>query len=213
MNGGEKLSLEQIRAVLDATEDLRFAGQARDEIYEWIELTLNQHGYRKQNLEGKGLLRTYIKKMTGLSRAQVTRLIAKHAPGGEVRAKVYRRNRFARTYTKGDIELLAELDEAHETLSGDATRKILEREFKQYGNKEYERLSCISKAQMYRFRKTSTYRYRRVNFTKTKATTCNIGERRRPEPEGRPGFIRVDTVHQGDRDGVKGVYTSMQLTK
>jgi transposase InsO family protein len=33
-----------------------------------------------------------------------------------------------------------------------------------------------------------------------------IGERRRPEPNGRPGYLRVDTVHQGDRDGTKGVY-------
>lgn len=33
-----------------------------------------------------------------------------------------------------------------------------------------------------------------------------IGERRKPRPEGRPGFIRVDTVHQGDLDGIKGLY-------
>ena len=33
-----------------------------------------------------------------------------------------------------------------------------------------------------------------------------IGERRKPEPGGRPGYLRVDTVHQGDLDGVKGVY-------
>src|SRR5699024_6305366 len=29
---------------------------------------------------------------------------------------------------------------------------------------------------------------------------------RRPEPDGQPGFLRVDSVHQGDLDGVKGVY-------
>ncbi len=34
----------------------------------------------------------------------------------------------------------------------------------------------------------------------------SIGERRAPRPEGRPGYLRVDTVHQGDRDGAKGVY-------
>ena len=33
-----------------------------------------------------------------------------------------------------------------------------------------------------------------------------IGERRRPDPHGRPRFLRVDTVHQGDWDGSKGVY-------
>ena len=33
-----------------------------------------------------------------------------------------------------------------------------------------------------------------------------IGERRRPDPQGQPGYLRVDTVHQGDRPGAKGVY-------
>jgi len=34
----------------------------------------------------------------------------------------------------------------------------------------------------------------------------HIGERRRPDPQGKPGYLRVDTVHQGDREGEKGVY-------
>ena len=33
-----------------------------------------------------------------------------------------------------------------------------------------------------------------------------IGERRRPQPFGQPGYVRVDTVHQGDLDGIKGLY-------
>jgi transposase InsO family protein len=33
-----------------------------------------------------------------------------------------------------------------------------------------------------------------------------IGERRKPHPEGKPGYIRIDTVHQGDQDKVKGIY-------
>ena len=33
-----------------------------------------------------------------------------------------------------------------------------------------------------------------------------IGERRKPRPQGRPGYLRIDTVHQGDQDGNKGVY-------
>jgi hypothetical protein len=34
-----------------------------------------------------------------------------------------------------------------------------------------------------------------------------IGERRRPDPGGRPGYLRVDTVHQGDTEHARGVYT------
>ena len=33
-----------------------------------------------------------------------------------------------------------------------------------------------------------------------------IGERHKPHPEGRSGFVRVDLVHQGDLDGRKGIY-------
>ena len=98
------------------------------------------------------------------------------------------------------------MDEAHETLSGPATRKILEREYQQYQQREYERLAGISVAQIYRLRRRSAYRQRRLHFTKTRPTAVSIGERRRPDPQGQPGFLRVDTVHQGDRDGVKGVY-------
>ena len=206
MKGGEKLSLEQIRVLLDATEDLRFAGHTRGEVYGWVEETLNQHGYRKQDREVKGVLRAYIGKMTGLSRAQLTRLIGKHASCGEVREKIYRRRRFATRYTRADKELLAMVDEAHETLSGAATRKILEREFSKYGKAGFERLAGISVSHLYRLRRSKTYRQRRVHFTKTRPAKVSIGERRRPEPEGKPRYLRVDTVHQGDQDGVKGVY-------
>ena len=33
-----------------------------------------------------------------------------------------------------------------------------------------------------------------------------IGIRKAPSPAGRPGFIRIDSVHQGDLDGTKGLY-------
>ena len=162
--------------------------------------------FASQNRAAKGLLRQYLVKMTGLSRAQITRLIQQYRQGGELQPARYRRHRFARKYTPADVELLAAVDEAHETLSGPATRKILEREYQQYQQREYERLAGISVAQIYRLRRRSAYRQRRLHFTKTRPTAVSIGERRRPDPQGQPGFLRVDTVHQGDRDGVKGVY-------
>src|SRR5207237_7837784 len=60
--------------------------------------------------------------------------------------------------------------------------------------------------QRYRLQKSSTYPKRRVAEQPTRPAQEAIGERRRPEPEGRPGYLRVDTVHQGDLDGVKVVY-------
>ena len=70
----------------------------------------------------------------------------------------------------------------------------------------YERLSTISVAHIYNLRRSTTYCNQRRNFTKTKRSPVAIGERRKPQPQGQPGFIRIDTVHQGDEDGIKGVY-------
>ena len=201
-----KLNLQQIQQFLHSSEEIRFKGKGRAEIYTWVARTLRQHGYSRQNRADKGLLRQYLVKMTGLSRAQITRLIQQYRQGGELQPARYRRHRFARKYTPADVELLAAVDEAHETLSGPATRKILEREYQQYQQREYERLAGISVAQIYRLRRRRAYRQRRLHFTKTRPTAVSIGERRRPDPQGQPGFLRVDTVHQGDRDGVKGVY-------
>ena len=84
-------------------------------------------------LEDAGLLRQYLEKMTGLSRTQVTRLIARHRQQGKVEVTVYRRHRFAPRYPAADVELLAHVDEEHQRLSGPATRHILEREYREYG--------------------------------------------------------------------------------
>jgi transposase InsO family protein len=206
MQEEKKLSLEQIEEFLEASQEWQFAAKEREEIYEWLTGVLKQHQYGQQGRGAKGLLRRYLAKMTGMSRAQITRLIARYGEAGAVKAQGYRRHRFANRYTRADIALLASVDEAHETLSGPATRQILKREYNEYGDSNYERLAAISAAQIYRLRKGSAYRRQRTHFSKTRPTAVRIGERRRPVPEGRPGYLRVDTVHQGDRAGVKGVY-------
>lgn len=206
MRNGERLSLEQIRAFLEASEEIEFKAANREEIYAWITATLCQQEYWKQGRGVKGTLRGYIVKMTGLSRAQVTRLISRYQESGAVRQRAYRRNRFANLYTKEDIELLAAVDEVRENLSGPATQKILYREFHDYGDTRYRRLAVISVAHIYNLRKSRTYREKRVFYQKTRPVAVAIGQRRRPDPQGRPGYLRVDTVHQGDLEGVKGVY-------
>lgn len=152
------------------------------------------------------MLRRYISKMTGLSRAQVTRLISRYQESGAIAERKYRRNQFASRYMRVDIELLAAVDEAHECLSGPATQKILYREFHDYGDARYQRLAGISVAHIYNLRKSRMYRDKRVFYRKTRPVQVAIGERRRPDPQHRPGYLRIDTVHQGDREGVKGVY-------
>jgi transposase InsO family protein len=202
----QKVSLEQIRAFLEASDEVRFQAENRQQVYGWVERTLRQQDWDALGRASRGLLRRYLGKMTGLSRAQITRLIQLYGKGETVQPKSYRRHRFASRYSRADIELLASVDEAHETLSGPATQKILQREFHDFGNQQYERLAQISVAHLYRLRQSRSYRERRIVYQPTRATTVAIGERRAPQPEGRPGFLRVDTVHPGDRDGVKGVY-------
>lgn len=206
MEAGEKIGLDRIEAFLRGSEEIRFEGKTRSEIYEWTERVLVQQEYARQGRKVRGLLRRYLEKMTGLSRAQMTRLIGGYLASGKVELGKYRRHRFPRRYTGADVELLAKVDEAHEQLSGPATRRILEREYQEYGKREYERLAAISVAHLYNLRQQPRYRQRRLHYTKTRATPVGIGERRRPDPQGRPGYLRVDTVHQGDGAAGKGVY-------
>jgi transposase InsO family protein len=202
----EKLSLEEIGRFVEASEGIRFESEKREPVYTWVEQVLCQQQYQRRGKVARGLLRRYLEKMTGLSRAQVTRLIGRYVASGRVRATVYRRHRFVQRYSRADIELLAAVDEAHESLSGPATRRILEREYQQYGKQEYARLAAISVSHLYNLRQHRRYRERRLNYVKTRPTAVSIGERRRPEPQGQPGYLRVDTVHQGDLPAAKGVY-------
>ena len=117
-----------------------------------------------------------------------------------------RRHRFPRRYRPDDIALLAAVDAAHEGLSGPAVRHILEREYRVYGKREYQRLASISPSHIYNLRRTAGYRRHHLHVTKTRARAVAIGERRRPDPGGRPGYLRVDTVHQGDTETRQGLY-------
>jgi len=208
VQNSERLSLEQIRAFLEASDEVHFAATNKQEVYDWVGRTLVGQEYASLVREGKGLVRRYLAKMTGLSRAQVTRLIAQYRECGEVRAKAYRRRRFASRYTSADVALLAEVDEAHQTLSGPATQKILQRALYDFGDQRFERLAEISVAQVYRIRHSRPYRRQHFVYQPTRPTAVNIGQRRRPDPRGKPGYLRVDTVHQGDEveGGGKGVY-------
>ena len=206
MHEAEKLSLEAIGRFVAASEELRVEGENRQQVYGWVEQVLVRQEYAQQGKAARGLVRRYVEKMTGMSRAQVTRLIARYTATGQVRPTIYRRRRFPGLYTRADVELLASVDEAHETLSGPATRRILEREVELYGKQEYVRLAAISVAHLYNLRKSQRYRERRLNYVKTRPTAVSTGERRKPQPQGQPGYLRLDTVHQGDRPEAKGVY-------
>jgi transposase InsO family protein len=206
MWNAESLSREQIREFLQSSEPIEFAGSGRKERYAWVERVLAAQRYGELSKRDRGVVRAYVEKVTGMSASQTTRLIRTFLDHGVVRAAPYQRNRFSARYTAEDVTLLAEVDRAHERLSGPATRRILQREYEQYGKQEYQRLAKISVSHLYNLRASARYRNQAAVFEATRPAAIAIGERRRPEPQGRPGFLRVDTVHQGDWDGAKGVY-------
>ena len=145
--------------------------------------------------------------MAGLSRAQVTRLLRQHRTTGAIADRRGPRRPFPRRYTKADIGLLAEVDALHGTLSGPATRQLCIRALHVFGDHRFEHLAAISNGHLYNLRHSTSYRRRRGTMpATTRPVHIAIGERRRPRPAGQPGYLRVDTVHQGDLDGIKGLY-------
>jgi len=206
MKNTEALASERIDDFLQATAEIDFAGQGRRGVYAWVTATLVEQEYFTLRKKQRGKVRALLSKLSGLSMPQITRLIRRYHTDGELSVQHRSRQRFPVKYTVRDVELLIEVDRAHQQLSGPATRRIVEREWQIFGKREYANLAEISSSHLYNLRHSAGYRQRAAEFTKTKPSGIAIGERRRPNPQGVPGYVRIDTVHQGDWDGVKGVY-------
>ncbi len=206
MNDEQLDTLAQLRAFLDGTAAVDFA-VAADARYDFIARTIRRFGYRHLKRADKSVVLRFLERVSGYSRQQLTRLVKR---SGERRplTKRYRASRtsFARTYTSTDVRLLAHTDTLHGTLSGLATKKLMERAYGVFGDARYARLAVISVAHLYNLRSRAGYQRHRQVWTKTRPVTIPIGERRAPSPNNQPGYLRVDSVHQGDQDGVKGVY-------
>jgi len=206
MNDEQLQTIEQVKQFLEGSEAVEFRGLTTEEKYRWIKEVLIRFKYHRLKRDEKGVMRSYIERITGYSRAQVSRLIRRYQRTGQLKVTQYRRHRFPKKYTLSEIELLARTDELHDWLSGPATKKIMEREYEVYGHSEFGNISRISVAHLYNLRRSNTYRNITRRFTKTKPAVSRIGERARPDPKGQPGYIRIDTVHQGDFNEHKGVY-------
>ncbi len=208
MNDSQLTALEQIQAFLAGTAEVVFAPNSDDAArYRFITGVVIRFGYHRLGRADKGLIRRYLMRTTGYSRAQIARLLRQFRKVGRL-AQHYAAPKagFTRRYTEADVRLLAEVDTLHGTLSGPATRVLLERALRVYGDCRFERLAGISVAHLYNLRQRTGYQSVRRHWTVTRPTTVAVGERRPPQPGGRPGFIRVDSVHQGDEDGIKGLY-------
>ena len=209
MNEAQVRTLEQVREVLAGTHSLEMRPVA-DETgrYAWIEQVLKRFDYRCRKRADRGVVLTYLQRISGYSRAQVTRLVSRWVAGKKL-VKQYRapEHAFAKRYTGTDVALLVEVDQAMNTMSGPATACVLRRQRDVHEDARFERLGSISVAHLYNLRNSAPYLAKRIIKNRTVPVTADrIGVRKAPAPDGRPGFIRIDTVHQGDQDGVKGLY-------
>jgi len=205
MGNSRLINFTQLKDFLQGTTPLDFAVESKKEKYAFIKETHDHFKYTTLAKKQKGLVKRYVRKVTGYSTAQVTRVVAKSFHGDPYRSD-YKRHIFSKKYSVADILLLVKTDTLHGRLNGFATQYILQREYIEYGNEAYKIISGISVSHLYNLRKTKRYSYETLTFTKTHPVKSSIGERRKPQPNGKPGYIRVDSVHQGDKDGQKGVY-------
>lgn len=204
---------EHLDSVADLARFTSGAGKIRfenvagiDEKYAWVEATLTRFRYFSIDKKSKSEVRRYLALVTEYSPAQLSRLIRQKKQTGKIKKSLVWRNRFTRQYGALDIALLLKTDNAHARISGPATKKILEREYVVFGKTEYENIRRISSSHIYNLRQTRQYVSQALTFEKTNPVDRNIGERRKPYPDGKPGYLRVDSVHQGDLNGEKGVY-------
>lgn len=199
-------TVAQVQAFLAGTPDLALR-VPKAEHYGFIERVLKRLGYAPLSRCDKGVVLRYLERMTGLSRQQVTRLVLRYRKSGKVvKKRTPPKSGFSRRFDATDVALLAEMDALHGTLSGPATKKLMERALLVSGDTRFERLAGISVSHLYNLRGGKSYQIKRRHWTKTRPTGVPIGNRRAPQPNGMPGYIRIDSVHQGDQDGVKGVY-------
>ena len=214
MNETKLTTIGQIREFLVGTVDIHWTPEADDKArYAFIRNVLSRFNYSRLRRPDKGLFRAYLGRTSGYSRAQLARLIRQYLDCGRMVQRYTRPQAgFARVYTEADVRLLAEIDTLHSTLSGPATKKLMERACHVFGDVRYQRLATISVAHLYNLRKRSGYTRRRQVWTKTRSVTIAIGERRAPAPNNQPGYLRVDSVHQGDQDGLKASTLSTPWT-
>lgn len=208
MNDSRIVSLTQIKEFLKVATAIDFTAASRAEKYEWLNNILTRFQYFRLKKKEKSVIKNYLVKMTGFSDPQIKRLIGKQRHTGTIQVMegFGKRHRFTVRYPPSDIALLIKTDNAHNRLAGPATKQLFKRAYEQFHDQRFERLKEISASHIYNLREKRQYLSAAKTFEHTQAVQRNIGLRKRPEADGKPGYLRVDSVHQGDLDHEKGAY-------
>ena len=208
MNDANIGSVAQLRELVKFTNRVEFkSSSTKEETYKWIEEALMKFRYFSlKSKKERGIVLSYIKQMTGLSRGHVKKLVKRKKRNGRILRITDTRHYFHKVYGIEDIARLIETDNAHQRMSGKATKAILKRQFEVFNDLRFEKIRHISVSHIYNLRGTRQYQSNILYIEKTRAVNANIGIRKKPRPDGKPGYLRVDSVHQGDLDKEKGVY-------
>lgn len=202
-------SIAEMETFLKGSESVKLSFTHKKECYRFLSEVLQKSRYSFRRKREKILILHYLRKCTGYSKSHIKRLVKIWRKGLlNLNPIKKRRNSFPTKYEPVDIALLIKTDVSHSVVFGEATKAILYREYNLFKQSEYENISKISVSHIYNIRRRNRQYLSSEarHFTKTKAASVDIGIRRKPDPDGKPGFLRVDTVHQGDFCGKKGVY-------
>ena len=207
MNDDHIKDVKQLQTIVQATGGMKFTvSDSKKKKYEWVGKTLGRFRYVYLNKKDKGIVKAYLAFVTGYSDSQLDRFIREKKERGTLRVKERTQYTFPRFYEAVDIALLAEVANGYEHQNGHALKSVCYEMYYVFGDVQFERLKQISVPHIYNLKKTNIYRSKTLHYTKTQAVSTNIGERKKPKPYGKPGYLRVDSVHQGDLDKEKGVY-------
>ena len=208
MNETKLETIEQIREFLTGTADVTFSIPSDEStLRAFVGTVIRRLGYLRLAKGQRGVVLAYLRRLTGYSRAHLARLIAQYRDTRSLKPRARTSpTSFTRQYGPEDVALLAQTDSLHDTLSGPATVALFKRALSVFGDARFARLSQISVSHLYNLRRADQYRKQRVAWRRTRPSAVAIGIRRAPAPQGLPGYIRIDTVHQGDQDGIKGLY-------
>jgi len=153
MENLDRLTLAEMEEFVENNQHVNCAIAGQEASYGFIERVLKAQQHRRLSKGRKGIVKRYLAKITAFSRAQLTRLIGRWMDTRRIAGKPVRRPSFRRRCTSADIALPAEVDAAHEDLSGPAVRHLLQRAHRVHGNQKFARLAGISASHIYNLRR------------------------------------------------------------
>ncbi|MDO8604751.1 MAG: hypothetical protein Q7K40_05165 [bacterium] len=176
----------------------------KKETYEWVDTSLGKFRYHALRKKDKSTVKHYLMTMTGYSEGAIDKLIAKKKECGKIFVKERTQNAFTRFYGPSDVSLLADVSNVTLNQNGRALKEMCMSMYTDYGDVRFEKLAKISVSHLYNLKKTRVYESKILFYTKTNPVQRDIGIRKKPEPFGKPGYIRVDSVHHESADSRLG---------